>query len=491
MIRCYEEVVVKLAGRSRDPNVVRSDMPVRTSAVKVSGGEVTIVNEDCVYGFLTDARVPRTGALIVGLGGNNGTTLAAGIVANRRKINWETQVGNQRANWLGSVAMCGTTEVGIDNTTGQNVYIPIRQLLPMVEPENLVIGGWDISSLDMVSAMKRAKVLPIPVQEQVQDDLRSIPVMRGIYYPDFIATNQEIRADNIIPGTSRQNHLDQIRRDIQEFKSRHNLDKIIVFWSGNTERFADHVEGVHDTAENLMNAVMADHSELAPSLIYAMAAALEGCCYINGSPQNTFCEGLVELAKDHSIYLAGDDLKTGQTKIKSVLADYLVSTGLRPTSICSYNHLGNNDGLNLSQEKQFRSKEITKSSVVDDMILSNSIIFPKDEPRPDHLIVIKYVPSVGDSKRAMDEYTAKIFMNGFQTLVVHNTCEDSLLAAPIILDLILFMELIDRITIKAPLSDRYVRVRKNLVVIKSIRPILWRLFCLYSSRLLKCQVMRL
>lgn len=145
--------------------------------------------------------------------------------------------------------------------------------------------------------------------------------------------------------------------------------------------------------------------------------------------------------------MIGDDLKTGQTKLKSVMAEFLISTALKPTSIVSYNHLGNNDGLNLSSEEQFKSKEISKASVVEDMVTSNKILYPKESDHPDHLIVIKYVKSVGDSKRALDEYSSDIFMNGQQTIVIHNTCEDSLLAVPIMMDLILFSELFGRITV--------------------------------------------
>merc|ERR1719461_1592410 len=132
--------------------------------------------------------------------------------------------------------------------------------------------------------------------------------------------------------------------------------------------------------------------------------------------------------------------------MKSVLVDFLVSAGLKPESIVSYNHLGNNDGKNLSAPKQFRSKEISKSNVVDDMVESNQILYPNGKAEhPDHCVVIKYVPFVKDSKRAMDEYTSRIFMNGLQTIVMHNTCEDSLLASPLILDLVILTELCTRI----------------------------------------------
>jgi myo-inositol-1-phosphate synthase len=133
--------------------------------------------------------------------------------------------------------------------------------------------------------------------------------------------------------------------------------------------------------------------------------------------------------------------------MKSVLVDFLVSAGIKPVSIVSYNHLGNNDGKNLSAPEQFRSKEISKSCVVDDMVESNSLLYDPGE-KPDHCVVIKYVPYVGDSKRAIDEYTSQIFLGGTNTIIMHNTCEDSLLASPIILDLVILCELCERISVK-------------------------------------------
>lgn len=125
-----------------------------------------------------------------------------------------------------------------------------------------------------------------------------------------------------------------------------------------------------------------------------MASIIEGCTYINGSPQNTFVPGVIEMAEKYGVFIAGDDFKSGQTKIKSVLVDFLVTAGIKPVSIISYNHLGNNDGKNLSAPQQFRSKEISKSNVVDDMVASNKILYKENE-HPDHVVVIKYSPYVG------------------------------------------------------------------------------------------------
>lgn len=158
------------------------------------------------------------------------------------------------------------------------------------------------------------------------------------------------------------------------------------------------------------------------------------------------------MAEKWNVHIAGDDFKSGQTKLKSVLVDFLVTAGIKPVSIVSYNHLGNNDGYNLSAPQQFRSKEISKSNVVDDMVRSNNILYKPNE-KLDHCVVIKYVPYVGDSKKAMDEYSSEIFLNGINTLVIHNTCEDSLLASPIILDLLILADVFNRIEIGSDNSD--------------------------------------
>jgi myo-inositol-1-phosphate synthase len=232
------------------------------------------------------------------------------------------------------------------------------------------------------------------------------------------------------------------------------VDRVVVLWTANTERYSNLVVGLNDTTENLFAAVDRNESEISPSTLFGIACVLENVPFINGSPQNTFVPGLIDLAIKNNSLIGGDDFKSGQTKMKSVLVDFLVGAGIKPTSIVSYNHLGNNDGMNLSAPQTFRSKEISKSNVVDDMVNSNAILYKPGE-HPDHVVVIKYVPYVGDSKRAMDEYTSEIFMGGKNTIVLHNTCEDSLLAAPIILDLVLLAELSTRIQFKSEAENKF------------------------------------
>ena len=186
---------------------------------------------------------------------------------------------------------------------------------------------------------------------------------------------------------------------------------MIVLWTANTERFVEVRAGLNATADEVLRSIAKSEAEVSPSNIFAAAAILEGSPFINGSPQNTLVPGIIELAKRHNVFVGGDDFKSGQTKMKSVLVDFLVSAGLKPSAIVSYNHLGNNDGKNLNAPQQFRSKEISKSNVVDDMVGANHLLYAPGE-HPDHVVVIKYVPFVKDSKRAMDEYTSTIFMNG-------------------------------------------------------------------------------
>lgn len=154
-----------------------------------------------------------------------------------------------------------------------------------------------------------------------------------------INANQEDRADNVLPGNNKQAHLEQIRRDIRDFKTNNDLDKVIVLWTANTERYSEIVPGVNDTARNLEQAVADNHDEVSPSTVFAMACIYEGVPYINGAPQNTFVPGCLELAAEYGGFIGGDDFKSGQTKIKSCLAEFLVNSGIKPLSIASYNHL--------------------------------------------------------------------------------------------------------------------------------------------------------
>lgn len=425
---------------------ITADYVYKNTSASIQDKKVVITPKETKFTFRTETKVPRLGVMLVGLAGNNGSTFVAGIVANREGISWRTKDGIQQPNYYGSITQASTVYLGTDPSTGEDVYTPLKNMVPMVDPNELVIGGWDINSANLADAMQRAKVLDWDLQRQLIPYMEKYKPLPSIYFPDFIAANQKDRADNVLKG-SKLELLNKIRQDIRDFKAANNVDQVIVLWTANTERFSDIVAGLNDTADNIMKAVENNESEVSPSTIFAIASILEGSPYINGSPQNTFVPGVIELALRENVPIGGDDFKSGQTKFKSVLVDFLISAGIKPMSIVSYNHLGNNDGKNLSAPQQFRSKEITKSSVVDDMVAANQILYKENE-HPDHCIVIKYVPYVGDSKRAMDEYISEIFMGGHNTISVHNTCEDSLLATPIMIDLVILAELTTRIALK-------------------------------------------
>ncbi|KAI1380984.1 myo-inositol-1-phosphate synthase [Hypoxylon crocopeplum] len=427
-------------------NEILSKYTYRTTSVtQDAAGKYVATPKEMVYDFKVNRKTPKVGMMLVGWGGNNGTTVTAGIIANRRGLVWETREGPRAANYYGSVIMSSTMKLGTDPGTMKEVNIPFCEVLPMVHPNDLVVGGWDISSMNLAAAMDRAAVLEPTLKAQVKKEMAQMVPLPSIYYPDFIAANQEDRADNLIPGSKAcMAHVEKIRQDIRDFKQQNSLDKVIVQWTANTERYADIIPGINDTADNLLKAIEEGHEEVSPSTIFAVACILEKTPFINGSPQNTFVPGAIELAEKHSAFIGGDDFKSGQTKMKSALVDFLINAGIKLTSIASYNHLGNNDGKNLSSQKQFRSKEISKSNVVDDMVEANSVLYNKGE-HPDHTVVIKYMPAVGDNKRALDEYYAEIFLGGHQTISIFNVCEDSLLASPLIIDLVLVAEMMTRI----------------------------------------------
>ncbi|CCK69363.1 inositol-3-phosphate synthase INO1 KNAG_0C02520 [Huiozyma naganishii CBS 8797] len=464
----------QLCTLSRETNELVSSFKYQNTVIDTdpsTGAVRGLSPREINYNFKVDLSVPeKVGVLLVGFGGNNGSTLLASILANRQKMVFNNKEGPQRANFFGSMTQSSTMKLGVD-VKGNDVFVPFNSVLPMADPTEFVVDGWDINNANLFEAMQRGHVLEYDLQMKLKSQMENIVPMKSVYYPDFIALNQFDRANNCINATQggegfstaqKRKDLEQIRKDIRHFKATNKLDKVIVLWTANTERCVDIIPSVNDSADSLLKAIEDNHEEIAPSTIFAAASILEGVPYINGSPQNTFVPGLIDLAERHDVLIAGDDFKSGQTKLKSVLMQFLVDAGIKPVSIASYNHLGNNDGKNLSSQRQFRSKEISKSSVIDDCIQSNKILYNdhKDKSKVNHCIVIKYLPAVGDSKVAMDEYYSELMLGGHNRISIHNVCEDSLLAAPLIIDLLVMTEFFSRIKYQkiedgAPPSDKF------------------------------------
>lgn len=375
------------------------------------------------------------GVLLVGLGGNNGSTLVASLMAHKEKVAWRDHSGKVcLPDWLGSTIMMGSTSRE-DQKTFFEAY-------PFTSPEDIFVGGWDISSANLSEAVQRAGVLNWQIEERLREKLEEIVPMRAYYDPSYIASNQSSRADNVLsPDTPLSDVLMHLRLQISQFKKK---DDVIVLWTANTEKMMDELPHVHQGRwENLERAIRDNRKDLvSPSMMYAVASILEGCPYLNGSPQNTLVPALQDLARRMKVFIGGNDFKTGQTRFKSMMMDFLSLCGIRVSSIASYNHLGNNDGKNLSEDHCFRSKELSKKDVVLDVVEGNPNLY--EGKVPDHCVVIKYIPNVGDSKRAIDEYVADIFMGGRQTFSIYNVCEDSLLAVPVMLDIILVTDFFTR-----------------------------------------------
>jgi len=292
----------------------------------------------------------------------------------------------------------------------------------------------------MFDACKRAKVLEPTLVNALKDDLEKIKPLQSILKQEYIAANQSDRLNNVFKGTNEE-CIQKIRKDIQDMKAK--VDKVVVLWTANTEMYMLPELATIDELKSKISR----NASLPSSVAFAVACIEEQVLYLNGSPQNTFHPGVVAYAKEKGSFIAGSDFKSGQTRFKTIMSDYLIGSGIRLSSVVSYNHLGNNDGKNLQEDKCFQSKKISKGGVLDDAIKSNKILYPEGDDHIDHEVVIKYVPFVQDSKRALDEYSSKIFMNGINTISSYNICEDSLLATPLMIDMIVLGELMTRMTI--------------------------------------------
>lgn len=205
------------------PNVSYTDKEIftkysylTTEVERSADGKQVARPKETKYDFKTDRHVGKTGMMLVGWGGNNGSTVTAGIIANRRGLSWETRTGKQSANYYGSVMMASTMKLGTDGKTGEEINIPFHDVLPMVHPNDLVIGGWDISSLNIAEAMDRAQVLEPSLKQLIHKEMAQMKPLPSIYYPDFIAANQGDRADNLIEGSKACNaHVEKLRKDIR------------------------------------------------------------------------------------------------------------------------------------------------------------------------------------------------------------------------------------------------------------------------------------
>eukprot|EP00166_Cyanidium_caldarium_P003231 ctg_314.g115 len=279
-----------------------------TTGVGGAGAHVVVHVSDGAAGA-------EVGLLQVGWGGNNGSTVTAAVVANRERLSWAARGGPQAANYYGSLTQAATVHVGSD-AAGRDVYVPLSSLLPMVHPNDLVLGGWDVSSLNLADALERAQVLEPDLRRQLRPLLQDMRPWPGAFDRSFIASNQWPRADNVLAG-GKGEQLRALRGHIQQFKREHALERAVVVWTGNSERYSSLPPEAHQRAPALLAAIDADHAEVSPSTLYAVAAVLEHCPFVNGSPQNTLLPSVVELARQHHVPVLGDDFKSARPQSAS------------------------------------------------------------------------------------------------------------------------------------------------------------------------------
>eukprot|EP00752_Nemacystus_decipiens_P010201 g9091.t1 len=360
----------------------------------------------------TGSSPRRPGILIVGFGGGNGVTAAAGVLANQKNITWEGPSGRNSPNYLGCITQ-------LPSKGGSGGY---RERYPLADANHAAIGGWDIRPTPLGEALYNARILDFDLVRQVREEMDSLRLLPGVWDPDFIGESQHESATHVIgDGDSQQSRLEHLRRDIREFIEGEGVTgHVTVIWSASVERPS---EREFQEPKELLDAIASDDKEVSPSMLYAAAAVLEGCSFVNGGSQNTMCPALFKLAEENGCYMLGTDFKAGQTKFKTAAVEYIRSLGMCPKVIASSNHLGNNDMLNLTTKKTLSAKMRVKSN-----------IFAPWEEDINHEVRVMYTPLMGDEKRDIVEYTSFGFMNCAHTMLTYTRAMDSALCVPLMID---------------------------------------------------------
>ncbi|ETW53521.1 hypothetical protein PFUGPA_04536 [Plasmodium falciparum Palo Alto/Uganda] len=275
--------------RKEDENFIYSNYEhVETQVEKDSKGMVVCKKYKNTYEILVEkVKEKRLGVLLVGIGGNNATTMLGGICANAKDLSYMNKCDLKRSNYLGSVFLSSNIRLGYNEKDKEHAYAPIYKLIDIYNPENIVYGGWDINNMNLKDCLVRNKVFDNEVIEKIKDDLDYVPLKSVYFKGNFIAGNQQRRVNNILYGKNKLEILEQVREQIRNFKKQNNLNELIVLWSGNTEKNIPHIPGVNDTFLNILHACKKNHESVSPSVIYALAAILENSPFINSSPQNT------------------------------------------------------------------------------------------------------------------------------------------------------------------------------------------------------------
>ncbi|MGH9415579.1 MAG: inositol-3-phosphate synthase [Terriglobales bacterium] len=367
----------------------------------------------------------KLGVLIPGLGAV-ATTFIAGVEAVRRDL----------ARPIGSLTQMGTIRLG-KRTDKRSPKI--KDFLPLARLEDLIFGGWDIYKDDCYQAARKAAVLDKELLAKVRPLLSAIQPMPAVFDKNFV---KRLDGPNVKKAANKFELAEMLRQDIRTFKAKNKCDRLVMIWCGSTEAFR--APGpVHASLKAFEAGLKANHPDIAPSMIYAYAALQEGIPYANGAPNlSTDTGALLELSKKRQAPICGKDFKTGQTLMKTILAPGLKARMLGLHGWFSTNILGNRDGEVLDDPESFKTKEESKLSVLQHILQPE--LYPELYRDFYHKVRINYYPPRGDNKEGWDNIDIFGWLGYPMQIKVDFLCRDSILAAPLVLDLVLLMDLAQR-----------------------------------------------
>jgi len=371
-------------------------------------------------------KSPKLGVLIPGLGAI-GTTFIAGLELIKKGY----------SKPIGSLTQMGTIRLG-KRTDNRSPLI--KDFLPLADINDLVISGWDIFEDTAYESAKNAQVLSNEHIELVKNELMAIKPMKAVFDKKYV---KKLDGKHIKHADTKYELAQMLMDDIKQFKEKHDLTNVIMVWCASTEIYIEEQE-VHKSLENFEKGLKENNEAISPSMIYAYAALKMGLPFANGAPNLTVdIPAIWELAKINNLPICGKDFKTGQTLMKTIIAPGLRARVLGVNGWFSTNILGNRDGEVLDDPESFKTKEVSKLGVLD------SILQP--EKNPDlykdlyHKVRINYYPPRGDNKEGWDNIDIFGWLGYQMQIKIDFLCKDSILAAPIVLDLILFLDLAKRV----------------------------------------------
>ncbi|HXA66726.1 MAG TPA: inositol-3-phosphate synthase [Bryobacteraceae bacterium] len=367
----------------------------------------------------------KLGILIPGMGAVS-TTFMAGIEAIKRGLGQP----------IGSLTQLGTVRLGkrTDARTPK-----IQDFVPLAKMEDLVFGGWDIFEDNAYESAVHASVLEASLLEKIRQPLEIIKPMKAVFDTDYV---RRLQGPNVKDRGSKMDKAEMLMEDIRQFRQSSGASRLVMIWCGSTEVFHK-PSAVHQTLKDFECGLQKDDADIAPSQIYAYAALKSGVPYANGAPNlTTDTPALLELARERQIPVCGKDFKTGQTFMKTLIAPGLKARMLGMAGWFSTNILGNRDGEVLEDPGSFKSKEETKLSVLEQIL--QPTLYPMLYKDLYHAVRINYYPPRGDAKEGWDNIDIFGWLGYPMQIKIDFLCRDSILAAPLVLDLVLFMDLAQR-----------------------------------------------